>query len=103
MREVRKPGRTADSIRMTMTRALAWLGDPAVAAAITPGPGEGFDVAEFVTGPNTLYLIGTGREDAPIAPLFRAFAEYVHDGAAFTGSLQPHRSWTRPCSWHSMR
>ena len=90
MREIRKPGRTADSIRMTVTRALAWLADPAVAAATSPGPGEGFDVAEFVSGADTLYMIGTGREEAPIAPLFRAFAEYVHAGAALTGSLQPH-------------
>ncbi len=96
IQEIRKPGRTADSIRITITRALAWLGDPAVAAATTPGRGEGFDVAEFVSGPNTLYMIGTGREDAPIAPLFRAFAEYVHDGAAFFGSLQPHRRLDPP-------
>ena len=90
IREVRKPGRTADSIRMTVTRALAWLADPAVAAATSPGPDEGFDVAEFVSGRNTLYMIGAGREEAPIAPLFRAFAEYVHDRATFVGSLQPH-------------
>jgi len=90
IREVRRPGRTADSIRMTVTRALAWLADPVVAAATLPGPGEGFNVEEFVSGRNTLYMIGTGREEAPIAPLFRAFAEYVHVRAAFTGSLQPH-------------
>ena len=90
IREIRTPGRTADSIRMTVTRALSWYADPAVAAATSPGPDEGFDVAEFVSGANTLYLIGTGREEASIAPLFRAFAEYVHAGAAFAGSLQPH-------------
>ena len=91
IREIRTPGRTADSIRMTVTRALSWYADPAVAAATSPGPDEGFDVAEFVSGANTLYLIGTGREEASIAPLFRAFAEYVHAGAAFAGSLQPHQ------------
>jgi type IV secretion system protein VirD4 len=90
IREIRRPGRTADSIRMTVTRSLAWLADPAVAAATSPGPGEGFDVADFVSGRNTLYMIGSGREEAPIAPLFRAFAEYVHTRAAFTGSLQAH-------------
>src|ERR1022692_4798871 len=89
IRELRRPGRTADSIRMTVTRALSWYADPAVAAATSPGPGEGFDVAEFVSAANTLYLIGTGREEPSIAPLFRAFAEYVHAGAAFAGSLQP--------------
>jgi len=50
----------------------------------------GFDVAEFVSGRNTLYMIGAGRDEAPIAPLFRAFAEYVHDRATFVGSLQQH-------------
>jgi type IV secretion system protein VirD4 len=90
IQEIRRPGRTADSIRMTVTRALAWMADPAVEAATSAGPGEGFDVADFVSGRNTLYMIGTGREEAPIAPLFRAFAEYVHAGAAFVGSLQPH-------------
>jgi type IV secretory pathway TraG/TraD family ATPase VirD4 len=90
IREVRRPGRTADSIRMTVTRALAWFADPTVAAATSPGPGEGFDVAGFVCGRNTLYMIGAGRDEAPIAPLFRAFAEYVHTQAAFAGSLMPH-------------
>jgi type IV secretory pathway TraG/TraD family ATPase VirD4 len=90
IREVRRPGRTADSIRMTVTRALAWFADPIVAAATSPGPGEGFDVAGFVAGRNTLYMIGAGRDEAPIAPLFRAFAEYVHTQAAFVGSLMPH-------------
>jgi type IV secretory pathway TraG/TraD family ATPase VirD4 len=90
IREFRRPGRTADSIRITVTRALAWLADPAVAEATSPGLGEGFDVAEFAAGHGTLYMIGTGREDAPIAPLFRAFAEYAHAGAAMAGSLQPH-------------
>jgi type IV secretory pathway TraG/TraD family ATPase VirD4 len=90
IREVRRPGRTADSIRMTVTRALAWFADPIVAAATSPGQGEGFDVAEFVSGRNTLYMIGAGRDEAPIAPLFRAFAEYVHTQAALVGSLMPH-------------
>lgn len=96
VQELRRPGKTADSIRMTVTRALAWLADPAVAAATSPGPGEGFDIANFVAGPNTLYMIGTGREEASIAPLFRAFAEYVHAGAALTGSLQPHHRLDAP-------
>jgi hypothetical protein len=61
-----------------------------------PGPGEGFDVTEFAAGRNTLYMIGTGRQDAPIAPLFRAFAEYVHDGAAFAGSFTEHRKLDPP-------
>lgn len=68
IQEIRRPGRTADSIRMTVTRALSWMADPAVEAATSAGPDEGFDVAEFASGRNTLYMIGTGREEAPIAP-----------------------------------
>lgn|ERR1017187_6953711 len=78
--EIRKPGKTADSIRMTVTRALAWLAAPAVAAATTPGPDEGINVTDLVTGRNTLYMTGSSREEAPIAPLFRAAAHSArHD------------------------
>ena len=99
VREIQKPGRTADSIRMTITRALAWLADPTVAAATMPEPGEGFDVAEFVTGASTLYMIGGGRDDAPIAPLFRAFAEYLHATSPSPARSSRPRGSTRHCSW----
>ena len=72
--------------------------DPRAGLARRPGrrgsnlarPGRGVRRRRVRVRANTLYMIGTGREEAPIAPLFRAFAEYVHAGAAFTGSLQPH-------------
>jgi Homeodomain-like domain len=37
------------------------------------------------------------REDAPIAPLFRAFAEYVHAGAAFPARSSHPLALTRHC------
>lgn len=40
--------------------ALAPLRIPTVLEAMSPAPGEGFDVDEFLAGRNTLYLIGTG-------------------------------------------
>jgi hypothetical protein len=48
-------------------------------------------------------MIGAGRDEAPIAPLFRAFAEYVRTQAAFVGSLMPHGGWIRRCSWRWTR
>jgi hypothetical protein len=30
-------------------------------------------------------MIGTGQDEAPTAPLFRAFAEHAHAGGAFVG------------------
>ena len=38
-------------IRMTMSRALAFLADPALAASVQPGPGESFDIEEFLRRP----------------------------------------------------
>jgi hypothetical protein len=96
IQEIRRPGRTADSIRMTGPAHSP--GSPIRPSRQRPRLARArFDVADFVSGRNTLYMIGTGREEAPIAPLFRAFAEYVHAGAAFTGSLQPHGRLDRRC------
>ena len=88
--EMRRTGsKMADSIRGTASEALAWVGVPALAEAATPGPGEGFDVAEFVRANGTVYMIG-GGEQSPIAPLFCAFAEYVHYSAGLIGSTAEH-------------
>ena len=45
------------SIRESMALSLAWATIPQMAAAATPRPGEGFDLAEFVASNGTLYLI----------------------------------------------
>ena len=51
-----------------------------------PARGEGFDLAEFIAGNGTLYLIASGDEDSPVAPLFRAFTSWVHWQAGLIGS-----------------
>jgi len=43
-----------------VSSALAPLVIPEIFEAMNPGPGEEFDVDEFLSGSNTLYLIGTG-------------------------------------------
>ena len=97
IQEVRRPGRTADSIRMTVTRALAWLADPAVVEATMPGPGEGFDVTEFVSGRNTLYMIGAGRDEAPIARCSARSPSTYTPGPRSSARCSRTADWTRRC------
>ncbi|NEN07650.1 TraM recognition domain-containing protein [Diaminobutyricibacter tongyongensis] len=40
--------------------AIRPLAIPAIRKAMTPGPGEQFDPDQFLTGSNSLYLVGTG-------------------------------------------
>jgi type IV secretory pathway TraG/TraD family ATPase VirD4 len=75
---------------MTMSRALAFLADPALAAAVLPRAGQGLDIPGFVRESGTLYLIAETRgEDAPVAPLFACLATEIHYIAALAGSLLP--------------
>jgi type IV secretion system protein VirD4 len=46
--------KTAQTIRMTMSRALAFLADPALAAPVLPGPGQSLDLEGFVHQSGTL-------------------------------------------------
>ena len=82
--------KTAQTIRMTMSRALAFLADPALAAAVTTTPEESFIIEEFLDHAGTLYLIAETRgEDSPVAPLFACLASEIHFTAALIGSQQP--------------
>ena len=82
--------KTISTVRMTMSRALAFLADPALAEAVLPGPGESLDIEEFLTQAGALYLIAESRgEDAPVAPLFACLAGELHHIAALLGSRMP--------------
>jgi type IV secretion system protein VirD4 len=78
--------KTAATVRMVMSRALSFMADPALAACVLPGPGEGFDIAAFLRSAGTLYMVAEATsEDVPVAPLFAAMATEVHYAAAMTG------------------
>ena len=82
--------KTAQTIRMTMSRALAFLADPALAESVLPGPGQSLDLERFVREPATLYLIAESRgEESPVAPLFACLANELHHIAALAGSRMP--------------
>ena len=82
--------KTISTVRMTMSRSLAFLADPALAACVLPEEGQSLDIPEFLREAGTLYLIAETRgEDAPVAPLFACLATEIHYIAALAGSLLP--------------
>jgi type IV secretion system protein VirD4 len=82
--------KTAATVRMVMSRALSFMADPALAASVLPGPGEGFDIPEFLRAAGTVYMIAeAATEDAPVAPLFAAMATEIHYTAAMIGQALP--------------
>ena len=66
--------KTAQTIRMVISRALACMTDPALAASVLPEDGSsGFDIAEFLACSGSLYMIASHpSEESPLAPLFAA-------------------------------
>ena len=78
--------KTAATVRMVMSRALSFMADPALAASVLPGPGEGFDIPAFLAQAGTVYMIAEAvSEEAPVAPLFAAMAAEIHYAAAQIG------------------
>ena len=89
--ELDRPGKTADSIRLTMSKALTWLAIPDIRAMVTGPDAAPFDVAAFTDARGTIYMLAPGGDGAPCAPLFRCFASYIHRAARHHGLAQPHR------------
>ena len=78
--------KTTATVRMVMSRALAFMADPDLAACVLPEPGEGFDIPTFLYDAGTLYMIAEAvSEEAPVAPLFAAMATEIHYTAAQIG------------------
>jgi type IV secretion system protein VirD4 len=78
--------KTAATVRMVMSRALAFMADPALAASVLPGPAGGFDIPAFLRQSGTVYMIAEAvSEEAPVAPLFAAMAAEIHYVAAQMG------------------
>jgi type IV secretion system protein VirD4 len=82
--------KTAQTIRMTMSRAMAFLTDPLIARSVLPAPGHGLDIRSFLRESGTLYLIAEAQnEDSPVAPLFACLANEIRYEAALMGSRMP--------------
>jgi type IV secretion system protein VirD4 len=82
--------KTAATVRMVMSRSLAFMADPDLAACVLPAPGTGFDIPDFLYDAGTLYMVAEAvSEDAPVAPLFAAMASEIHWIAAQIGQASP--------------
>jgi type IV secretion system protein VirD4 len=82
--------KTAATVRMVMSRAMSFLRDPQLLAAVTPDPGEAFDIDEFLLSGGTLYLLARNAGDeSPLAPLFAALASEIQFRATQLGSRMP--------------
>ena len=89
--------KTTATVRMVMSRALAFMADPALAACVLPEPGEGFDIPAFLYDAGTLYMIAEAvSEEAPVAPLFAAMATEIHYAAAQIGQASESRRLDPP-------
>ncbi len=89
--------KTAATVRMVMSRALAFMADPALAACVLPAPGTGFDIPAFLRDTGTVYMIAEAvSEEAPVAPLFAAMAAEIHWIAAQTGQASESRRLDPP-------
>ncbi len=89
VRQLRGEARkTSETIRMYLGTALQFMADPALAAAVSPRPGEPpFDVHGFATSDDTLYMIAQGQDEhSPLAGLFACLASEVHYAAGLAGS-----------------
>jgi len=68
--------------------ALAWMDDPAMAAAACPA-GDGFRAREFLAGAGSVYLIGADRPHSSLAPYFACFAAHLFETAKHLASVSP--------------
>ncbi len=82
--------KTAATIKMVLSRALAFMTDPTLAQSVMPDGEPGFDIEAFLAGCGTLYLIAESEhDDSPVAPLFAAMAGEIHHVAAQLGQPTP--------------
>jgi len=83
--------RTAATIKMVLSRALAFMTDPKLMQAVLPASDEpAFDIVAFLRESGTLYLIAASEhDDSPVAPLFTAMAGEIHHVAAQLGQASP--------------
>jgi hypothetical protein len=62
-----------------LVQALTCFADPAVVEACSPEAGEVFDMRAFLSGRNTLYVLGKEEKHASVAPLVTAMMESIFE------------------------
>ncbi len=67
-------------------QALGCFDDPGVMECCSPGPEDAFDVEEFLSGRNTLYVLG---KDPSVAPVVTALMESLFENARIIATRRP--------------
>ena len=71
--------KTAATVRMVLTAALKFLEDDELAECVTPGPGERFDIPEFLRLQGALYILADPRNDtSPVASVTSCLVNEIH-------------------------
>jgi type IV secretion system protein VirD4 len=70
-------------------QALGCFADPGVMDACSPGPDEIFDLEDFLSGPNTLYILGKEQKNGSVAPVVTAMMEDLFDQTRKLASMMP--------------
>jgi type IV secretion system protein VirD4 len=82
--------KTAATVRMVLSRALAFMTDPQLAVSVLPGACDGFSIPDFLRESGTLYMIAdSAAAEAPLAPLFATMANEIHWIAVQLGQATP--------------
>lgn len=92
LRQLRGEARkTTETIRMYLSEALSFMVNPALAASVTPQPGEEpFNMRDFATSQDTLYMIASGQDEhSPLAGLFGCLTGEMHHEAGLAASFTP--------------
>ncbi|MGH3545650.1 MAG: type IV secretory system conjugative DNA transfer family protein, partial [Mycobacteriales bacterium] len=83
-------GETRGNMWSGVRRALDCFADPRVLAACSPGPNDVFNVPTFVSGRNTLYVLGKEKKNGSVAPLVTAMMEDIFDQVRKIASRMPN-------------
>jgi type IV secretion system protein VirD4 len=83
-----QPGQRGD-IFANASVGLDCFADPEVVAACSPGPYEAFDIRDFLSGRNTLYVLGKEQKNGGVAPVVTAMMEDMFEGARKVATMMP--------------
>lgn len=72
-----------------LIQILACFSDPRVLDACSPPPEETFDMKRFLSGRNTLYILGKEQKTGGIAPVVTAMMEDLFDSARKEATKMP--------------
>jgi type IV secretion system protein VirD4 len=73
----------------SIMQVLSCFADPRVLDACSPRPGEQFDLSEFLSGRNTLYVLGKERKNGSVAPVVTAMMEDLFDSTRKIAARMP--------------